>query len=133
MKVKLRQVVEGQQALAALLEVKYPFLVSWKLGKAAKLIDKETANFKEETNKIILERGEKSLNEDGTPKLDKNGQESYSIKDPEKLEEFLAEQKATLDEEIELNIAPVNIKDLEKCEVPPVVTYLLDFLFTDEE
>ena len=132
MKVKLEQCVNAMAALPALLESNYPFDISWKMGRAAKIIEKEANEFNELSNKKLMDTAKKVMKEDGTPELNADGREFYRFETEEEAKKFYDERKEALQQEIEIPVTPISIKDLSKYEVKPVISKYLDFLFVGE-
>ncbi len=109
MKISLKEIVNSTEQIKALLEVKLPVKISYKLSRLANKINPILETFNENRNKLIKEFGE----EDPETK-------NYSVKDPEKLEQFTKKLLELLDVEEEIDwFEPIKIDDLGSIELEP--------------
>lgn len=101
MKVTLNQIVSSVDGLKALLDVKLPFKISYRISKLVNnKLESELKIYNELRNKLITDLGEK--NEDG----------NYQVKDPKKLEEFTEKMQELLNQEVELDFEPLKVEDI---------------------
>ena len=118
MKLKLREFVEGQAALQALLAMDIPISTSYKLAKQIRLIENETKPYWD-TRKKALE-----------PFSDKDGKIEWP--DKETRVKVNKELDKVLDAIVEIEIKTLPIKSLgEDIDIAPGILYGAWFLFTD--
>lgn len=117
-KLKLREFVDGQAAMQALLAMDIPISTSYKIAKQVRLIENETKPYWD-TRKKALE-----------PFSDKDGKVEWPDKET-RLKTNKALDKI-LDAEVEIEITALPIKSLgEDVEIAPGILYGAWFLFKD--
>jgi sulfopyruvate decarboxylase TPP-binding subunit len=99
MEIKLGEIVNAKDSLIKLFKMDLPIIISYKLGKLVKEVDKEIKHFEEERFKLIKKYGELT---------DKN---SYSVK-PENVEEFAKDLKELLEISLKLEIEKVSLENI---------------------
>ncbi len=119
MKIKLSQIVNSVESLKALLEVKLPVKVSYKLSRLVNKLNGPLEEYNKKRNDLIKEYGE----EDPETK-------NWSVKDAEKLKLFVDKitELLSVEEEIEW-FEPISISDLGSAEIAP--KDLIEWIFTD--
>lgn len=104
--VSLNEVVSSVEGLKALLEVKLPIKIAYRIRKLVNNgLERELKNYDEARNKLICDLGEKQ--EDGT----------FSIKDPEKLKEFAKSMEELLTTKVEFDWELLKIEDLGEVQL----------------
>lgn len=117
MKVKLKQVLEGETALAKLSEMKLPIKVSYRIKRIIDKVIPEIKAYNEKRNELFEELGKE--NEDKTRSIL-----------PENLETFRAKIKELEEVEVELNFEKIKLTDLgDAMYIEP--NLLVDFVFSE--
>lgn len=107
MQVKLEYVIGSLKGLNELVEQKIPTKISYRINKLVKKLSPEVDSFNKVKNDLIIELGEKQ--EDG----------SHTIKDPEKMKEFLTKIQEVLNETIEVDFELIKVEDLGDVTIAP--------------
>lgn len=120
-KIKLGELVNSTEVLQKLSQTELKAKLSWSVTKLLKAADKEMQDFNEARMNLIQKYGEK----------DENGElitdENKNCKIPEAgLQEFSAELNELVETEIEINVNPLNIDDLEDKEFTPAEMAILE-------
>lgn len=120
-KIKLGELVNSTEVLQKLSQTELKAKLSWAVTKLLKAADKEMQDFNEARMNLIQKYGEK----------DENGElitdENKNCKIPEAgLQEFSAELNELVETEIEINVNPLNIDDLEDKEFTPAEMAILE-------
>lgn len=116
MNVKLGDIVEAAQVIRELTEVRVPAKVAYRISVAADRIMRHAQRAEKVRADMITSYGTKQ--EDG----------NYMVP-PEKVEEFRDELNALYDEEVELNLVPINVDALGEVMISPLTMYKLGFLW----
>ena len=110
MKIKLGELVGKKDALNYLLEQSIPVFASFKLSKAARLIQTELTEYDKVRNDLVKKYG----------KEDKKSEQVEIKQGSKEYDEFIKELGPVLEAEIELSIDQIEIKELgEKFEIEP--------------
>lgn len=117
MKIKLNKIVNSIESLNALTEIKFPAKVSYRIKRIIDKLEPILKTYNEKKNELVREYGE--TEEDGT----------VSVKDPEKLKEFLPKIEEILEVEEEVDFEPIPVEMLGDTEVG--AKHIIDFVFTD--
>lgn len=120
-KIKLGELVNSTEVLQKLSQTELKAKLSWAVTKLLKAADKEMQDFNEARMNLIQKYGEK----------DENGElitdENKNCKIPEAgLQKFSAELNELVETEIEINVNPLNIDDLEDKEFTPAEMAILE-------
>ena len=120
-KIKLGELVNSTEVLQKLSQTELKAKLSWAVTKLLKAADKEMQDFNEARMNLIQKYGEK----------DENGElitdENKNCKIPEAgLQKFSAELNELVETEIEINVNPLNINDLEDKEFTPAEMAILE-------
>ena len=119
--MKLKQLIEAQNALHHLSNAPLPAAVAFRLKRVLRVVNPELQAYEEARVKLAASFGE--LSEDGR---------QYIIP-TEKMPAFNAEFEALRNEEVTLNYQPLRIEDLGDTVVTAVDLMALEWLFVDED
>ena len=103
--MKLKQLIESEEAIGNLLKEKLPFDIAMDLREFVLEASNLIKSFNETRNQKIIELGEE---------VEPN---KYSIKDPEKVSEFNTEILLVLDRDIDIKIPTIQREHLKKAEL----------------
>ena len=115
MQIKLNEIVGSAENIKALLEVKLPVKIAYRLSKLVNKLQPSLSIYEENRNKLIKEYGTEQ--EDG----------NIAVKDPEKLKLFAVELGKLLEVEESVEFEKIKIEDLGEIEIAP--NLLVNFLF----
>lgn len=121
MKIKLREIIDMQNSLGVLVQLKVPAKVAFKLGKAAKQVNVEFQDFNKAREDLIMRLGTK--NED----------KQLIEVPPEKIEEFRREIQSLLEEDVSLDFEPISLDCLGEATLSAADMANLSPFFTDSE
>lgn len=99
MNIKLRQLIESDQPLARLAQMKQPVKVAYRISRAIRLIRPELESFYSQRSMILEKYGD--VQDDGR----------YQIRQ-ESMDQFKSEIETLLDEPVELAIHAISLEDL---------------------
>ena len=116
MKIKLADIVGEVENVKALLDLKFPIKVSYRLNRLVSKLQPELNLYDTKRNELVKEFGD-APQEDGTIK----------VTDPEKLAEFTKKLQELLDVECEIDFEKIKIDDIPNVEVSPKL--LVNFIF----
>lgn len=118
----LGELMEAEDALTHLLELKLPVKLAYHVAKIARLVKVETTHFKTERDNFVKEFGE--------PDKDANGQEMIRVK-PDRIADYMA--KVIELSKVEASIAwkPLKLGDLTEITGQDILR--LGALLTDDE
>lgn len=117
MKLTLTTLVDGEQPLYRLLEVKLPIKVAYRLSKLANKIKKELTVFYEQRLNLYKQYGE----------CVDVVKDSWSIK-PENISKFKEDLKQLSDEEVDIDIPPLSITDFGDIQIESSILSELAFI-----
>lgn len=100
MKVTLKQILDSQQPIARLMDLKLPPATAFRLGRIVSKLDSELSVYNDQRLKIVQEFGEPM--EDGM---------NFKIKD-ENIDEFNKQMNELISVEIDVEITPISIEEL---------------------
>ena|SRR3990167_697517 len=116
MKITLEKVVNSVEGLNALLVLKLPIKIAYRVAKLVNgQISSELKAYNEARNKLIADLGEKD------PKSD-----NIQVK-PENIQEFREKITELLAEEVELNFEPIDLAELGDIQIEP--RQIVEFIF----
>lgn len=118
--MKLKQLIDAQDALHRLANAPLPAGVAFRLKRVLRVVNPELQAYEEARVKLAASFGE--LSEDGR----------QYIVPAEKMPAFNTELDALVNEEVALNFQPLHIKDLGDTAVTAVDLMALEWLFVDE-
>lgn len=118
MKVNIKQILDGQQIVARLLDLKLPVTTAFKLGRVVSKVDSELHIFDEQRMKLIKDLGEDI------------GDSQYKIKD-ENLETFNTSMQALLDVEIDIEIQQLSASEFGDAEITARELMVIEWLIKD--
>ena len=118
MKVTLREIYNGKEALERLIVLKTPFKTSYRLARLTAEIGKELELLVEKRNDLIKELG--TENEKGELWIDKD--------DHSTLEKFNKSLNEAMDLEIELKTKKFSPEDFGTVEIQPTELIMLEFM-----
>lgn len=121
MKMKLREVVDMQNSLGILIQLKVPAKVAFKLGRVAKQVNTEFQDFTKAREDLIMRLGVK------------DEQKQVIEVPPEKIEEFRREIQSLLEEEVSLDFEPISVDCLGEATLSAADMANLSPFFKDSE
>lgn len=113
MKLKISQIVTMQQPIQKLMQENMPIKAAYRLSRIANIIDQEMQTIEQKRAELVKKYGED------------NGEGNYKVK-PENLTIFYNEYQNLLDEEVDLNISPIQIEMLENTKMSPAAINALE-------
>jgi hypothetical protein len=126
MKVKIKNIIDGIQALSDLSSQKFPVKVSYKIGRILNDCQRELKHY--EASRIALVN---SLGE--VVGKDAMGEPQYAVMKPEALKEFQKQYSELVEIETTLWGDKLKLDDLGDKEIEPAIIAALDWLFVDFE
>jgi len=123
--MKLQIIVNSQESLKKLLEIKLPIKVSYKISKIINLCQPELAIFEEKRNELIRKLGVSTDNPENPDEI--------RVK-PENMPEFQKDYNKLGDIDIDLSfgagkdLEKIKVEDLGDTEIEPNVLLSLDWL-----
>lgn len=123
MKIKIETLLNSVPAMQELMNLKLPIVVSFKISKALRTVDKELTAFNEVKNKRIKELGEEIV-VDGKP----TG--NWKVKE-ENSEAFNKEHKELVEKEVKLELPEIKISELGDVKIEASVLMNLDWLIKE--
>ncbi len=121
MKLKLSQLVNSSQAFSRLMSQPMRAVKSFALSKVARQIEPDLKAYDEQRIKLLKEYGKLR---------DESGQQ-YEFDTPRQAQEFVAELNALLEQDVELDVKPILLADLDKIEISAVDILTLGWLIVD--
>lgn len=118
--MKLKQLIDAQDALHRLANAPLPAAVAFRLKRVLRVVQPELQTYEEARVKLASSLGK--LSEDG----------SQYIVPPNKRQEFNEQLEALWDEAVTLNTQPLRIEDLGDTAVTAADLLALEWLFVDE-
>jgi len=118
--MKLKQLIDAQDALHRLSHAPLPAAVAFRLKRVLRVVQPELQTYEEARVKLASSFGK--ISEDG----------SQYIVPPEKRPMFNEELEALWNEEVDLNFQPLRIEDLGDTAVTAADLLALEWLFADE-
>lgn len=123
MKIKLGDIIGYEKNMVALLKVKLPVKVAYRLSKLSNKIASEIKTYREQEFALIKELGEVVLDEEG--------KETDNMKvAKENMPKYKEEIEKLFDLEVDIDFEPINITELGETTIEPV---LLNSNFFKEE
>ncbi len=120
MKIKVLELKEIVKVINKIMSSDFPIVVSFRLSKMIKPIN--------DILKIVTEKEEQLYKKYGETNKDK-----INVK-PENFDIFNKEFYEFVNEEVDINVDKINIKDIEKVELKPIEIELIkDFLIIEGE
>jgi hypothetical protein len=104
MKVTVKQILEGQQSIAKLLDKSLPAATAFRLGRLVSKVDAELKVFDDQRTKLVQEMGEDI------------GEGKFKIKD-ENIDKFNAEMNTLMAIEIDIDVQQLSISEFGAIEV----------------
>lgn len=120
--MQLKYLVEGTEALASIMQIKLPVVLSYKLSLFIKKVSPELDEFGKKRNELLKEYAEPVLGEDGK----ETGQMKF--KGQAEVEEFNKEINALLDQEVKIELPEISITEFGNIEIEPKQLMHLDWL-----
>lgn len=124
--MKLQTIINSQESLKKLLEIKLPIKISYKISKIVNLCQPELAIFEEQRNSLIKKLGVSTNNPDNPNEI--------QVKN-ENLPEFQEDYNKLVDIDVDLgfgkgnDLEKIKIDDLGDIVVEPNLLLSLDWLF----
>ena len=126
--MKIRDILESKDTLAKLNDISgLPSVVAYRIGKNIKAIDIEMQSYDEVRVKLLKESANKD--EKGEPIINKYSN-NYDIPS-DKLPEVIKEIDNLQNEEINIDINKVSIKDISQAGLSPKELMSIDFMLED--
>jgi len=110
--MKLITIINEQENLEKLMELKLPVKVAYKLNKLAHKFVSELKFYNDKKNELITELGEKKLDAEG------NETEQMEVKQGE-LKQFYKKLEEIVEVETEVNFEPISISELGDIVIEP--------------
>lgn len=130
-RMKIIELVNSIESLNKLAETKLNAFVSFKLGKFLKDAGASIETYNKVRSEKVKEYGEVVLDAEGK----ETDQYSFSIPGTKELTEngkkFVEEMKAIEEEELDIKIPEINIKDLGSVEIEPKYLSILQWLIKE--
>lgn len=124
MKLPIKTILDSVEGLKTLSRLKLPIVLSFKVSKVIKEVDKELQSFDEVKRKRVEELGEEVKDEKGNP----TG--NFTVT-PKNMKAWTKEYKALLENEVELKISKIKISELTEEKIEPFVFAQLDWLIQE--
>ena len=118
-KVKIKHIVENQIALAKVSNKTLPAVIAFRISKAMRKINDEMAVFEDFRINLIKNNGTET------------SQGNWTVI-PSKSVEVSKQVDKLLDEEFEIDISPIDIKEFEKVEISPAELLAISFMIDGE-
>ncbi len=115
MKIKLADVINNQDNIRALQEVKLPVKISYRIKRLVDRLQSPLKTYEEKRNELVKEFG------------DEQEDKTFAVKDPEKLKLFMAKFNELVQVEEEIEFEKIKIDDLGDVKVE--ARLLVDFIF----
>lgn len=118
--VTLRDVIQANEPLQMLGVQKFPVMLSYKISKTVKVLDKVTEEFTTRRTEVLDKYG----------KLDEKSKR-YTYENPEdekKVNEIL---NGFLDEKVTVRISKIKLEELARTEIEPRTLALLDWIIVE--
>lgn len=115
MKITMMKVLNIREELDALFTKDIPIKASWKISKFIRQIENEYNDFQRNRTKI----------------QDKYIDKTIGKVPDDKLELFRNDIEDLLDVEVELNVEPIDIKELGDVSMPPLALAKMAFMFSE--
>ena len=113
----MMKILNIKEELSALFTKDIPIQASWKISKFVRQIETEHADF--EVNRMKI--------------LEKHVDKEKGKVPEDKLDAFKKDMEDLLAVEVELEVTPIDIKELGNISVPPLALARMAFLFTETE
>lgn len=126
--MKIKQVLESDEGINALLSVSLPVKTAYKLAKLGRKFNNIIKDIKLVNNNKIKEHGEEIVIEQEGKEPIKTGR--FQVK-PENTEKFQKEMEALLEEEAEIDIPDFNLSELEGNKIESKHLIALDWLIKE--
>ena len=117
MKITMMRVLSIREELGSLFMKDIPILASWKISKFIRQIEAEYNDFEKNRMKILEKYMDKEVGKVPDDKQD----------------DLQNDMEDLLDVEVELDVEPIDIKELGDTSVPPMSLAKMAFLFTESE
>jgi len=119
MKLKIKEVLEASAVLQKITSFSLPAKVSYNIMRNMKKIEHEIKPFEESRLQLVHKYGKQS--EDG----------KVSVTE-ENLQDFYKDVASLLDEDVEVDIRPIKIEQLEGIKLTPSEIQFIDFIIEKE-
>jgi len=116
MKLSLKQIVESEKGMIAILETKLPIKIAYRLTKLSNKIRAELAVYNEQRVTLVKRLGEEQT------------KDNWQVK-PENMKEFLEEFNKLQDEIVEIDFTPLKLEELGDVVISP--KDLVDWIISD--
>lgn len=128
-KVALREILEGQEALQKLSNQQLPGRVAFRIGRLLKKLEEVLASYNEVRNSLLEKYARRK--EDGTFDLNDKNEYQFNV---EEMQKFIEEMNKLVAEETSIEADPIKFSDIENLNFTPADSTLLEpFIELEEE
>ena len=128
-RVALRDILEGQEALQKLSNQQLPGRIAFRIGRLIKKLEEVLTSYNEVRNNLLEKYAKRK--EDGTFEL--NDKNEYQF-DEEHMKIFVEEMNKLVAEETSVEADPIKFSDIENLDFTPAdITLLEPFLNLEED
>ena len=128
-KVALKDILEGQEALQKLSNQQLPGRVAFRIGRLLKKLEEVLASYNEVRNSLLEKYARRK--EDGTFDLNDKNEYQFNV---EEMQKFIEEMNKLVAEETSIEADPIKFSDIENLNFTPADSTLLEpFIELEEE
>lgn len=119
--VKLREILESQEAMRHLSEKSLRGRTAYQLGRLMKKLEGELSTYNEVRQKLIEKYAKRK--DDGSFEVNERNEYQFT---PENMQAYIEEINKLIEEEVQIEASPINLDDLGDIEFTPAEMSMLD-------
>lgn len=125
-KVTLKDILDGQETLQKLSGLQLPGRTAFQIGRLLKKLESVLAEYNETRTKLLEKYAKRT--EDGNFELNDKNEYQFT---QENIEIYIGEVNNLISEEIELDVTPIRLKDIENLMFTPSEMAILEPFMTE--